>query len=197
MLAPPAAYQTAFASGHWREVTFIEINYAGGPVRVCSLPWDYTGFLGETWLLGAGHVAVSRVEERSDLGASEFDLILAGVKAAVIVAARVERVIGRRVRIWKGILGDDGALIDDPGAPKSLWVRDVVIDVRGATITYKISDRSERADTIRPAYRSRQRVRSLGNLPSSNPSKFGDLIAALPQKKVVWPGKGYAPEKHN
>lgn len=76
---------------------------------VGTISWN-----GNDWQ-GVGDVGeVSAVEESSDLAAQAVTLTLSSVKPAFLAVAASEDTEGRRVRVWRGFLGDDGALVVDP-----------------------------------------------------------------------------------
>lgn len=104
---------TAAAQRHVRPITFLELQFASGTLRLHNGVGTYS-WGGFTWL-GVGELGqMSDVEETDELSAYRVSYQLSGVNSAILTEALGEQIYEKLVIRYEGFLDENGALVDTP-----------------------------------------------------------------------------------
>lgn len=104
---------TAASQRHVRPITFLELQFASGTLRLHNGVGTYT-WGGQTWI-GVGNLGtMSDVEETDELSAYRVSYQLSGINSAILTEALGEQIYERLVIRYEGFIDDNGALVDTP-----------------------------------------------------------------------------------
>lgn len=104
---------TAASQRHVRPITFIELQFASGTLRLHNGCGSYV-WNSFTWL-GVGALgSMSEVEETDELSAYQVSYQLSGVDSTILTEALGEQIYERLAIRYEGFLDDNGALVDTP-----------------------------------------------------------------------------------
>jgi hypothetical protein len=185
--AASAAFLAALQDHVVRPALFFEGVFGAGTVRL------WTGYApitwaGQTWTGAGTLLAVSNIEETTEVVASGWTVTLSGIPADLLAAVSVDALQGDQGRLWLGLMDTSGALIIDPvlAASGRMDVPDVYDseDECVITITYE----SRLIDLRRPrewryTHESQQQI-----FPGDRGFEF---VAGLQDKEITW-GAGSA-----
>lgn len=108
-----SANATAIAARHIRPITFVELQFDSGTLRLHNGVGSYV-WGGNTWL-GAGSLAsMSQVEESDALSPYRVSYQLSGINSTILVEALEQEIFERLVIRYEGFLDENGQLVDDP-----------------------------------------------------------------------------------
>lgn len=108
-----AANVTASIANHVRPILFVELQFGSGTVYLHNAVGSYV-WGSQTWS-GIGDLgAVSPIEEGDDLTPFAVRLTLSGISSSLLTTAQGVQIFNKRVRIYIGFIGEDGALVTTP-----------------------------------------------------------------------------------
>ncbi len=172
---------TTMAASHLQVVVFVEMDFAGGFVRVCnashdiewnSLNWRGLGELGR----------IDQVEESGALEARGLTFELSGVPSANLSLALTDTYQGRPVRMWAAPIGEDGAFTD----VRLVYVgrMDVLQIVDGENGVVRVSSESRLTDMMRPTTRRYNDADQQGAYPGDKGLEFIDYLST--DRQIRW-----------
>lgn len=168
-------------AGVVRPVLLARLEFASGPVRATSAPFDIVHD-GETYL-GVGNLgSLSAVPEGAELQGYAVQLTLSGIPAALISLALADTYQGRDARLYLGLLDEGHQLI---GAPLLIFRgRMDTMDVElGSTATITLTIQSRLADWERPRLLRYTHEQQQADYPDDKGFEF---IAQMAEKTIYW-----------
>lgn len=145
---------SALSAGHVAYLILVELDFAGGTVRLCNattgVQWD-----GQTWL-GLGDLGrIEPLQESAELRSQGMAFELSGVDPAMLAVALGENYQGRPAKLWLAPLSSAPGgmqLVADPVGPFVYRMDTMEISAaQTATITLRAETRL--ADWDRPRIR--------------------------------------------
>lgn len=149
-----AANQSAAIAAHAEAVTFVDLDFPSGHLRLHTrtgtIAWG-TGSPIPQWL-GVGKLgAVADVKEDAELRPNSITLTLSGVDAALVTAAMAEKYHGRAVTIYDGFLDTTTfALLATPEVKFRGLMDYMTVDLGGNTGSITVHCESELARWEKP-----------------------------------------------
>ena len=145
---------------------------------VGDLSWD-----GHTWTGTGSLMAVSALEESSELRATGFSVSLSGMPSELISVALQGARQGRSGKVWLALFDASGALIADPYQLQAGKLDIMVTDNDGTKCTITAQYESNLIDLERP--RERRYTREDQRIDHPDDQGF-DYVPTLQEAVVVW-----------
>lgn len=108
-----SAVETALGEPNVNLCLLVEMQFAGGTVRVCNLDFSLA-WNSQTWLALGRLGAIDAIDEGEGLAGRSVAFMLSAVPEEQIAIALGESVQGRRVKAWLGVFSTANALLVDP-----------------------------------------------------------------------------------
>lgn len=182
----PAGILAALQSYKFKPCYFVDIMF-DDPLHFASL---YTSkVFNGTEYFGLGNLGkVSRVSENSDLEPQQMSIVIAGVTGASLAAALTDPYINRDVRVYIGMLDDQGALIDDTAMTYFVGKVDELKVEQSTNANIEIIARDRLADWNRPRIERYTNADQQAKYPGDKGLEFVSQVA---DKEIVWPASSY------
>lgn len=182
----PAAIITALESRKFKPCYFVYIGFST-PLRFTSLYSSKTLF-GEEYI-GLGNLGrVSPVSENSDLEPQQMSILIAGVSPTSLAGALTEPYINRDVRVYVGMLDDNGALIGDTALTYFVGKVDEMKVSQGKTGSIEVIARDRLADWNRPRVERYTNASQQARYPGD---KGLEYVSQVADKEIIWPASSY------
>jgi hypothetical protein len=143
------AMKTALAGVVVRPVLLVQQEFRGTTINIWTglgpLVWD-----GKTWLGVGDLLAVSELEENSDVSAKGMTISLKGVKSSDISLALAGMARNKPGKIWLALLDASGSVIANPKIMFSGKLDTCTVEDGADTCTISIALESELIDLERP-----------------------------------------------
>lgn len=182
----PAGIIAALESSVFRPAFFVEILF-DEPLRFTSL--YVSKIVNGIEYFGFGNLgSVSRLSENSDLEPQQLSITIAGVESASLAGALTEPYINRVVRVYVGMLDDQGTLIGDDVMTYFVGKLDEMKIKHGDTGSIEFIARDRLADWDRP------RVERYTNAAQQalHPGDKGlEFVSQVADKEIIWPASSY------
>lgn len=182
-----AGNQTAAIAAHAEVVTFVELNFSSGYLRLHTrtgtISWG-----GNDWL-GVGKLgAIETVKEDAELRPNSVALMLSGVDAALMTSAMTEDYHGRSVRVYQGLLNvDTFALVSTPETVFVGLMDYMTVTMGAGTASIAVHCESELARWDRPRAllytHESQQITYSGD-------RFFDMVPTMLSRVIDWSKKG-------
>ena len=179
--------QTAAIAAHAEVVTFVDLDFSSGHLRLHTRTGTIT-WGGYDWL-GVGKLgAIDSVKEDAELRPNTIALQLSGVDSSIIQTATTEDYHGRAVRIYQGLLNVSTlALV---ATPETVFVGvldylTVSLGAGGGTIAVRCESelaRWQRPRALMSTHESQQLLYA--------GDRFFDMVPALQSRTIDWGRKG-------
>lgn len=165
-----------------RRTTAIELDFAGGFVRMSGAPYDIV-LDGQTYL-GVGQLGeVSVVEETSEVQSAGITISLSGIPRDSVAVAMTQAYQGRPGRVWEVPLDADGAVIADPLLIFRGRMDQMSVEL-GDTATVRVTLQNRLADWERPRAARYTDAELKRRFPGDRGLEF---VSATAEKTIVWP----------
>lgn len=183
-----SANQTAAVAAHAEVVTFVDLDFASGHLRlhtrIGTINWG-----GYDWN-GVGKLgAIDVIKEDAELRPNTITLQLSGVDSALMTAAMTEDYHGRAVRIHQGLL--DTTTFALVATPETVWpglmdYMTVALGANASTITVQCESefaRWQRPRQLLYTHESQQLLYSS--------DRFFDMVNAIQTRVIDWSKKDW------
>lgn len=185
------AMAAALSSGDLRPALFFEGEFASGFLRLWSGLGDVV-WNAQTWV-GAGNLmAISQIEETTDIVASGLSVTLSGVPTAFVSAAIIDAQQGLPGRVWVALRDTADAIIADPIQVMAGRLDVPTLTDSGDTCEITITYESRLIDLTKPREWRYTHESQLALYP-------GDVgfwyVTSLQEKEVVWGNPGVSKGK--
>ena len=168
-------------AGVVRPIVLARLDFAAGPVRATSAPFDVTH--NDEVYTGVGHLgALSAVPEGAELQGYAVQLTLSGVPVEMISLALLDAYQGRDARLYVGLLDEQHLLI---GTPLLIYRgRMDTLDIEmGSTATLTLTVQSRLSDWERPRLLRYTNEQQQADWPGDKGFEF---IAQMAEKTIYW-----------
>lgn len=166
---------------HLQVVVFVEMDFAGGFVRVCNASHD-VAWNTYTWK-GLGELGrIDQVVETGQLEARGLVFELSGVPSANLALALNDTYQGRPVRMWAAPITDAGAFTD----VRLVYVgrMDVLEVIDGDNGVVRVSSESRLTDMMRAMVRRYNDADQQGAYPGDKGLEFVDYLST--DRQIRW-----------
>lgn len=144
--------QTELAQSDLQPFLLVELSFDSGAVNLWTgygdLTWNATTYTGAGDLL-----AISQVQETSDLRASKTQITLSGIPSSLVSIAEGEDYSERAAVVRLGALDDSGAIISSPIAIRTGRIDTMTVADDGDTADIVVTIESRFIDLRRPKIR--------------------------------------------
>jgi len=176
----------AIAAGTVRPAILYEGVFVSGGVDQYLRLWTGVGDLswnGYTWTGGGQLLAISPIEEASEVRAVGFTVTLSGMPSALIANALTNARQGKPGTLWLALFDSAGAVIADPYQLQGGRLDFTIIEDNGDTCTIGAQYESRLVDLERP----RERRYTHEDQQLDYPGDLGfEYVASLQDKQIVW-----------
>lgn len=183
-----SAVDTALAGEHVAFLVFVQLDFAGGMVRVTNLPYSID-WNGHTWLGLSSLGGIEPVKETGGLEANAIAMKLSGVpldgdgESELIAIALGEHYQGRDCRVWAAPLDAGNQPIADPVLVFVGRMDTMQVEIAGGSAVIMLTAESRLADWDRP------RVRRY-NDADQQAEYAGDLgfqfVEQMVEREIIW-----------
>jgi hypothetical protein len=182
----PADIISALESRLFRPCYFVYVGFSD-PIRFTSLYSSKTLFGDEYF--GLGNLGkVSPISENSDMEPQQMSITIAGVNPTSLSATLSEPYINRDVRVYVGMLNDNGALIADTAMTYFVGKVDEMKVVQDTKGSIEIIARDRLADWNRPRVERYTNASQQARYPGDKGLEFVSQVA---DKEIIWPASSY------
>lgn len=176
----------ALESFKFKPCYFVDIMF-DDPVHFTSLYTSKT--YNGTEYIGLGNLGkVSRISENSELEPQQMSIVIAGVTGASLASALTDPYINRDVRVYVGMLDDQGALIADTAMTYFVGKVDELKVEQGKNAHIEVIARDRLADWNRPRIERYTNAAQQAKYPGDKGLEFVSQVA---DKEIIWPASSY------
>lgn len=167
-------------------VWFIEADFPGGSVRVCTaastVDWD-----GKSWTALGYLLAPSPARDTQNIEATGLSITLSGVPSELIATVYGEFAQGRPCTVWLGLLNASGEVIPNPVRINRGRLDAITDEDDGATATITVTVENGLRDLQRPNVRRYTHEEQQRLFPGDLGLQF---VPKIQEREIFWGRSG-------